>query len=132
LTDKSSSNFKIIGEHLTPKHSSTGAIHWGLQRITGFLLIFLVGAHLLFEHFIETETGPASFQSVTERLQDPVYFLVDMLLLLTALYHALNGTRTVLLDLALPPKLQTMITYLLIIIGMLATIYGIWLLIEIR
>ncbi|MFX0116285.1 MAG: hypothetical protein ACFFB3_17175 [Candidatus Hodarchaeota archaeon] len=132
MIDKSPSNFKTIQEHLTPKHSSTGALHWGFQRITGFLLIFLVGAHLLFEHFIETETGPASFQSVTERLQNPLYFLVDILLLVIALYHALNGTRTVLLDLALPPKLQAIITYLLIIIGVLATVYGTWLLMEIR
>jgi succinate dehydrogenase cytochrome b556 subunit len=119
-------------DHFAPKHSLTGAIHWGLQRITGFLLIFLLGAPLVFEHFLETETGPASFQSVTDRLQDPLYFLVDFLLLLFALYHGLNGARTVLLDLDVHPRLQSTITYFLSIIGILATIYGTWLLIEIR
>lgn len=132
MTEESQTNLTTLIDQFTPKHSPTGAIHWGLQRITGFLLIFLLGAHLVFEHFIETETGPASFQSVTDRLQDPLYFLVDFFLLLLALYHGLNGARTVLLDLALHPHLQSTITYFLIIIGVLATIYGTWLLIEVR
>lgn len=132
MTEEFQTNFTTVTDHFTPKHSPTGAIHWGLQRLTGFLLIFLLGAHLLFEHFIETETGPASFQSVTDRLQNPLYFLVDFFLLLIALYHGLNGARTVSMDLALHPRLQSTITYFLIIIGVMAAIYGTWLIIEVR
>ncbi|MFQ5978014.1 MAG: hypothetical protein ACE5OZ_07795 [Candidatus Heimdallarchaeota archaeon] len=131
MAENTQSTLNSIASKLAPKHSPTGAIHWGLQRITGFLLIFLVGAHMLVEHFIDTDTGPASFQSVTDRLENPLYFLMDVLLLVIALYHGLNGVRTVLLDLNPPPKLLSLMNILLVILGLIAAGYGIWLLQEI-
>lgn len=131
LVEDTQSTLDSIANKLAPKHSPTGAIHWGLQRITGFMLIFLIGAHMIAEHFIDTDTGPASFQSVTNRLGSPLYFLMDVLLLIIALYHGLNGVRTVFLDLNPSPRLQSLINILLLIIGVIAAGYGIWLLQEI-
>ncbi|OLS24006.1 MAG: hypothetical protein HeimC3_22310 [Candidatus Heimdallarchaeota archaeon LC_3] len=117
-----------------PRSSSTGAMHWFLQRITGVLLILLVGIHMLVVHFIPMgfafaeQFGVASYQATYERLAGGWFFAIDWTLLVVALYHGLNGVRTVILDFSFGPKLNFLVSIILALVGIVAIIYGSWIL----
>lgn len=117
-----------------PRSSNTGAMHWFLQRITGVLLILLVGIHILVVHFIPMgfalaeQFGVSSYQATYERLAGGWFFAIDWTLLVLALYHGLNGVRTVILDFSFGPKLNLLISIIFVLVGVLAIIYGSWIL----
>ena len=79
---------------------NTGAIGWMMQRISAVLLVLLLLAHFIVIHY--SGTGTVSFDIVKDRLTHPiwgpVWKTITLLLLVTSLYHALNGTWGVLLD----------------------------------
>ncbi len=117
-----------------PRSSSYGAIHWFLQRITGVLLILLVGIHMLVVHFIPMgfalaeQFGVASYQATYERLAGGWFLAIDWTLLVLALYHGLNGVRTVILDFSFGPRLNLLISVLFVLVGIILVFYGSWIL----
>ena len=76
---------------------------WFSQRITGILLVALVGIHVCLAYFA-TPGGAISYSLVQERMRTCILF-VDVLLLYTGLYHGLYGLRQVVTDLA--PQLKS-------------------------
>ena len=117
-----------------PRSSNTGAIHWFLQRITGILLILLVGIHMLVVHFIPLgfafaeQFGVASYQATYERLAGGWFLAIDWTLLVLALYHGLNGVRTVILDFSFGPRVNLIISVLFVLVGIILVFYGSWIL----
>lgn len=59
---------------------------WILQRFTGILLLVFLGGHLWVEHTMNT-----SVQVVSARLRNGIYMVLDTGLLVTVVYHGLNG-----------------------------------------
>lgn len=89
---------------------------WVLQRITAVLLAVFLGLHLWASNF--TADWAALFRA-----------LVDLALLVLALFHGLNGVRTVVLDFG--PGLQgrrflSASLAMLGIAGFLFGVYGFW------
>ena len=89
---------------------------WVLQRITAVLLVVFLGLHLWASNF--TVDWAALFRA-----------LVDLALLALALFHGLNGVRTVVLDFG--PGLQgrrflSASLAMLGIAGFLFGVYGFW------
>ena len=89
---------------------------WVLQRITAVLLVVFLGLHLWASNF--TADWAALFRA-----------LVDLALLVLALFHGLNGVRTVVLDFG--PGLQgrrflSASLAMLGIAGFLFGVYGFW------
>ena len=89
---------------------------WVLQRITAVLLVVFLGLHLWASNF--TADWVAIFRA-----------LVDLALLALALFHGLNGVRTVVLDFG--PGLQgrrflSASLAMLGITGFLFGVYGFW------
>jgi len=75
---------------------SGGMWSWLFQRITAVLLIVCLTIHLIFTHILSI--GELSYENVANRLAHGTLTAVDIILLMAAIYHALNGLRMVLLD----------------------------------
>ena len=76
------------------------AVDWYLQRVTGGLLLVLLAAHFWVEHFMSAPVrrGELTYQVVVARLSNPAWEIIDVVFLLVALYHGLNGLRGIVLD----------------------------------
>ena len=105
---------------------------WLLQRVSALGLIVLLPLHIVIGHLInivEVEKGILPglvvFSNVAERLEQPAYWVIDLLLLSFALYHGLNGVRNVLLDYGLRGAVERVATVGLSLLGVAAFAYGI-------
>ena len=70
---------------------------WLLQRVSGLLLLVLLGAHLILTHFI-TPAEAIRFASVQGRMAIPVVVVLDYGMLFVALFHGLYGLFVVIRD----------------------------------
>ena len=76
---------------------ATGMWAWLLFRISGLVLVFYLGAHI-----IVISTGQwGAFNDLMEAFDTPVLVLLDLALVVAVLYHALNGVRIILMDLGI-------------------------------
>jgi succinate dehydrogenase / fumarate reductase membrane anchor subunit len=72
--------------------SGSGALLWFSQRLTGLLLVLLLGFHFAIQHFWGTPTsGVLDYATVSARFADPLYVAFGLVFALLALLHALNG-----------------------------------------
>jgi succinate dehydrogenase cytochrome b subunit len=72
----------------------TGMWAWLLFRISGLLLVFYLGAHIIVistGHFDQLDRLMRAFDN-------PALVLADLALVVAVLYHALNGVRIILMD----------------------------------
>lgn len=96
---------------------------WKLQRHTALLLLPLLIFHVGFQaFFIGTEN--IDFDGVAARLGVAGYVAVDVLLLLTAVAHAVLGLRSVMQDRAASAPRQRTASRLAIAIGVVAVAFG--------
>lgn len=65
---------------------------WVFMRISGFVLVFLVFAHV-FANNILTNAGTIDYDYVASRLAQPAVRVLDSFLLGFALLHGVNGLR---------------------------------------
>ena len=95
--------------------ATTNVWLWLFQRITAALLVVVLGLHLWLANFAEAS---ASLRAA-----------LGVVLLGLALYHGLNGLRTIILDFNIGPegrKFTTMILILLGVTSLLFGAYGLW------
>ncbi len=98
---------------------------WLLQRISAALLLFGLLTHLIATHILSI--GELSYDNIAERLQSGFFITVDILLLAASVFHALNGTRMVLLDYFFKDLARRRILDLaLLVFGLAAFVYGLW------
>jgi len=72
---------------------------WYFMRISGLLLVFLALGHMLIMHVLVALTGQEiSFAFVTSRWGSPFWRIYDLLLLLLAMIHGVNGARIIVGD----------------------------------
>jgi succinate dehydrogenase cytochrome b556 subunit len=103
---------------------TAGSWAWILQRVTAVLLVVLLGIHLLLTHFLNVNEE-IDVESVSARLADTVILVVDYTMLVTVLFHGLNGLRTVLFDIDMFARKHKMIDVALLVVGIATTIWGI-------
>ncbi len=70
---------------------------WFFMRISGILLLVLALGHLAIMHLIHN-VDTIDFGFVAKRFANPLWKSYDLLMLLLALIHGLNGMRTILDD----------------------------------
>jgi succinate dehydrogenase / fumarate reductase membrane anchor subunit len=95
--------------------SPTNVWLWLLQRVTAVLLIIVLGVHLWLSNFGQASASLRAILGVT--------------LLGLALFHGLNGVRTVVLDFDVGiqgRKFTTMLLLLLGVVSLLFGMYGLW------
>ena len=86
---------------------------WVLQRVTAVLLVIFLGLHLWLSNFAVT-------------LAVFLRAVVDLSLLALALFHGLNGVRSVLLDFGLGLSGRRFLSASLTLLGTVAFLFGIF------
>ena len=91
------------------------AFLWVLQRISGLILIGLVGLHVGVQY--------GFWESPFRR---PVLIGIDWAMLALVLYHGVNGLRTIAYDYVSHPPAQRLVSGILWIAGFALFVYGSW------
>lgn len=110
---------------LAPRHRG-GTTAWLLQVVSGVLLLFLLGAHLVAQHFI-VKGGLRDYAQVVSYLGNPAVLAIECAFVLALIWHAMLGLRAVLLDFGFGPRGQTVITRAVVILGLVTAGYSFWL-----
>ena len=98
---------------------------WLLQRITAILIIVCLAIHLVLTHIFNI--GELDYDNVANRLAHAGVIAVDIILLASGIYHALNGLRMVLMDYWFSPRKRAVaLSVVLWVIGLVAMGYGTW------
>jgi succinate dehydrogenase hydrophobic anchor subunit len=92
------------------RSGSTNIWLWLLQRATAVLLVVVLGLHLWVANFGQ---GSASLRAV-----------LGLTLLALALFHGLNGVRTVILDFDIGAKGRSFTTMILLLLGAASLLFG--------
>ncbi len=77
---------------------ATGMWAWLLFRISGLILVFYLGAHIIVVSTGQFGADGDTFNNVMDFLEHPVAIILDLALVVAVLYHALNGIRIILMD----------------------------------
>jgi succinate dehydrogenase cytochrome b556 subunit len=104
------------------------ALNWYLQRITGLALLILLILHFWVEHFTaDVRTSGLTFEIVQQRFfRNPWFVTVDVLFLIVALYHGLNGIRNIIFDFGrITHGYKVAVTLTLFFIGLTIAYWGI-------
>ena len=98
---------------------------WLLQRVSAVILLVSLITHLVATHLLNM--GKLSYDNIGQRLASGFFITMDILLLAAAIFHALNGTRMVLLDYWFAERrTRRMLDTALLVIGAAAFGYGLW------
>jgi succinate dehydrogenase hydrophobic anchor subunit len=101
-----------------------GTWAWLMQRVTAILIIVFLGIHIYLTHFANLDIDLLDWDKVEERVQALPILLVDYGLLVTAMYHGLNGLRMVAFDFVIARMKRRALDVAFWIIGIFATIWG--------
>lgn len=112
------------------KKESIEVWSWTLQRVTAVFLIFGMILHFGVLHYTDIADKPVTFAVIQERLQSLWWIIFDLLLLIAALYHALNGIWSIVLDWNPRKTVRKSLGWSLSVIGIIALIIGIYTLIP--
>jgi len=103
----------------------SSTVPWLLQRISGAVLVVLLIIHFWTGHYADFGE-PITFAGVQTRLQNAVFITVDSLLLITVVFHGLNGVRNIALDYPSLLARNRLVSLILLIIGIATIIFGIY------
>lgn len=90
---------------------ATNVWYWLFQRITAVLLVLVLGLHLWLANFMQAS---ASLRAI-----------LGVILLGLALFHGLNGARTVILDFNIGDQGRRFTTVILLLLGVASLLFGI-------
>ena len=91
------------------------AFLWLLQRISGLILIGLVGVHV-----------GVQYGFLGSPFRRPVLIGIDWVMLALVLYHGVTGLRTIAYDYVSHPPAQRLVSRILWIAGLALFVYGSW------
>lgn len=77
---------------------ATGMWAWLLFRISGLILVFYLGAHIIIISMGQFGAEGETLNDLMKMFDHPVLVLLDLALVVAVLYHALNGVRIILMD----------------------------------
>ena len=100
---------------------------WLAKIVSGALVFVLFLVHLVVNHLV-VQGGLLSYADVLRYYANPLIPVMEGVFLTLVVGHALLGMRGIVLDLNPPPALARGIDLLLLIVGLGATGYGLWLL----
>lgn len=101
---------------------------WLLKIITGPLLLLILILHFTVNHYLGSmSSGLMTYDDIIQYFQNPVIVAIEILFLVTVVTHSLLGFHGILLDMHPPRALLVISTWLHLVIGISAVVYGIWL-----
>ena len=91
---------EVYQKHFSPQSTPTNweVWNWFFMRISGLLLLFLVGGHMAIMHVFGGGVERIDFDFVAARWGNVFWRSYDWLLLALALLHGANGARVVIED----------------------------------
>lgn len=87
---------KTQSDYGRPYLGHEGQWSWMLHRITGVAVILF-----LFVHIVDTALvgwGPEAYDKVVKAYHNPIVHLLELGLVISVLYHSLNGLKITLID----------------------------------
>jgi succinate dehydrogenase hydrophobic anchor subunit len=102
------------------------SILWVVKQFTGVLVFLLILTHVIVNHFV-SPNGLLTYDEVIAYLGNPWIAGMEITFLIVVIFHSLLGFRSVLLDLNPAPKLMAILDPVLVVVGIAAVVYGIWL-----
>ncbi len=99
---------------------------WLLQAASGIVLLFLLGLHIIAQHFAAAE-GMRNFQDVLNYIRNPLVLVLEVLFLVVVTYHAMLGLRAVITDLGLTQREESTTNVILTIVGIVLVGWGVYL-----
>lgn len=96
-----------LSEFRLNRHAGQWA--FGLQRLTGLLLVLYLAPHILLNG-TALLYGPEAYNELADRLSTPFAHGVELLVIAAVLAHLSNGVRIVLMDLFALSRQQRRIT----------------------
>jgi succinate dehydrogenase / fumarate reductase, membrane anchor subunit len=102
---------------------SSGSFSWIFQRISGLILVVVMIGHYILMHY--TPESGHTYDAVLARMQSNWYRVLDLVFLLLAMYHGLNGIWGIFRDYKLKPWQSITIIGLLIVSGLAFSLWGI-------
>lgn len=103
-----------------------GSTAWLAQVVSGVLLLFLLGAHLIAQHFI-VKGGLRDYAQVMSYLGNPAVLAIECAFVVVLIWHAMLGLRAVLLDFGFGPRGQAVVTRVVVAVGLVTAAYSFWL-----
>jgi succinate dehydrogenase hydrophobic anchor subunit len=100
---------------------------WLAQVVSGVLLLVLLTVHMVAQHFV-VEGGLRTYDQVIAWIRNPVVFAVEALLLVCVTWHGIAGIHAVLLDFGLRGRVERIAARVLLDLGVVTVLYGLWLL----
>ena len=108
-----------------PKTGSFELWSWFLMRLSGILLVLLAIGHMYMVH-VFTRIEVVDYAFVARRWATPVFRTWDILLLLLAMVHGINGVRVIIDDhLMARPGWRLTVLSALYSLGLILTLLGI-------
>ncbi len=114
-----------------PTRQDAAGTVWIFQAISGLLLIFLLGLHMIAHHFV-AEGGLRNFQDVIAYISNPIIFVLEVLFLIVVTPHAMLGMQGIVMDLGPSEGATRIITWIFRILTLLIMAYGIWLAVALQ
>ena len=113
---------------LKPKQNE-GAWLWFAKIIFSFLILIILGVHFVVNHIL-APGGLLSYADVIKYYTNPIIPIMEVAFLIFVISHCLLGLRSILLDLNPTPKILNIFNWFFILVGIVATSYGTWLVFE--
>jgi succinate dehydrogenase / fumarate reductase membrane anchor subunit len=111
-----------------PKPTASGSerFWWYFMRLSGLALVLLVLGHMLIMHvLVELTGGEIDFAFVQNRWGTPFWRIYDLLLLVLAFVHGINGSRIVITDYVASRTGRRLLIGLVTLIGTIWIVLGI-------
>jgi succinate dehydrogenase / fumarate reductase membrane anchor subunit len=115
----------MIAEGSKPKLRE-GTWLWLLKIAGGLLIVIVLGIHFVINHLV-APGGLLSYQDVINYYKVPIVPIMETIFLLLVVSHSLIGLRSIILDLNPSDRLLKWIDGVLILAGLGASSYGVWL-----
>jgi succinate dehydrogenase hydrophobic anchor subunit len=116
-------NRKLID---TPTDDLEKSTLWIIKIVAGLLMVVLFTLHFIVNHLIATE-GLLNYWDVVAYYKNPIIPLIEIIFLIAVVSHSFIGIRSIVLDLNPPRRFFKIFDPLIIILGLVAILYGIWL-----
>lgn len=98
-----------------PADSPRERFWWYFMRLSGLALVLLALGHMFIMHVLVVLTGQEiDFAFVQSRWGTPFWRIYDLLLLLLAFIHGINGARIVVADYVAHRRVRSLVTGILI------------------
>ena len=96
---------------------------WLFQRISAVVLLAALGLHIVFLHYVNSGE-PLKYNEIILRLKTPLFISLDILLLISGIYHALYGLYAIFLDFKSGRKERILVFCAFVATGLAFTCFG--------